>query len=59
MHTPGLLPGQTELQSAWVRVATWCQATCLVQFLAAVVLGLTMPREVGMFVLLTDVRQNL
>ena len=26
VRTPGLLRGQTEFQSAWVRVAAWCQA---------------------------------
>ena len=53
-----LLWGQTEFQSAWVRVAAWCQARRQVRFLVAAVLGLTWPREVGTFVLFPDVRQN-
>ena len=55
---PGFLQGQTEFQSAWVRMAAWCQARRQVRFLAAAMLGLTWPREVGMFVLFLDVRQN-
>ena len=57
--TPGFLQGQTEFQSAWVHVAAWCRARRRVRFPAAVVLGLTRPREVGTFVLFPDVRQNL
>ena len=49
--------GQSEFQSAWVRMAAWCQAGCPVRFLAAAVLGLTQPREVGTFVLFLEVRQ--
>jgi len=56
--TPGFLRGQTEFQSASVRVAAWCQARRQVRFLVAVVLGLTRPREVGMFVLFPVVWQN-
>ena len=41
-----------EFQFALVRVAVWCQA------LAAVMLGLTRPREVGTFALFPGVRQN-
>ena len=51
VRTPGSSWGQTEFQSAWVRVAAWCQARHQVQFLAATVLGLTRPREIGTFVL--------
>ena len=60
LHTPGFLQGQTEFQIAWVWVcmAAWCQARCRVQFLAATVLGLTWPREAGIFILYPDVRQN-
>ena len=56
--TPGFLWGQTELQSAWVRVAAWCGARRRVQFPAAAMLGLTQPREVGTFGLFPDERQN-
>ena len=58
VRTPGFLRGQTEFQSAWVRMAAWFQAKCQVQFLAAGVLGLTRSREVGTFVLILDVKQN-
>ena len=58
VHTPRFLKGQTDIQSALFQVATCCQAMCRVRFPAAVVLGLTQPREVGMFVLFLDVRQN-
>ena len=58
VRTPGFIRGQTEFQSAWVRVAAWCWARRRVRFLVAVVLGLTWPREVGTFVLFPDVRQN-
>ena len=56
--TPGILRGQTEFQSAWVRVAARCRARCRVHFPAAAMLGLTRPRDVGTFVLFPDVRQN-
>ena len=58
VHTPGFLQGQNEFQSAWVRVATWCQARRQVQFPTAMALGLTGPREIEMFVLFPDVKQN-
>ena len=54
----GILRGLTEFQTAWVRLAAWCQARCRVRFLAAAILGLTWPGEVGTFVLFPDVRQN-
>ena len=58
VRTPGFLRGQTEFQSAWVRVAAWWRARRRVRISAAAVLGLTRPREVGTFVLFPDVRQN-
>ena len=58
VRTPGFLRGQTEFQSAWVRVAAWCRARRRVRSPAAAVLGLTWPREVGTFVLFPDMRQN-
>ena len=58
VRTPEFLRGQAEFQSPWVRVAAWSQPRCRAQFLAAAVLGLTQPREVGMFVLLPEIRQN-
>ena len=54
----GFLCGQTEFQYGWVCVAAWCQARRRAQFLAAMVLGLTWPSEVGMFVLFPDMRQS-
>ena len=59
VRTPGFLRGQTEFQSTWVHVAAWCRARHQVQSPAAAVLGLTGPREVGMFVLFPDLWQNL
>ena len=35
MRTPWFLQGQTEFQSAWVRVAAWCWARCWVWYLVA------------------------
>ena len=58
MQTPRFLRGQTEFQSAWVHMATWCWARCRIWFPAAAMLGLTWPMEAGKFVLLLDVRQN-
>ena len=58
VRTPGFLWGQTEFQSAWVRMAAWCLARRQVRSPAAAVLGFTRPREVGTFVLFPDMRQN-
>ena len=58
VRTPGFLKGQTEFQSAWVRMAAWCLARRQVRSPAAAVLGLTWLREVVTFVLFPDVSQN-
>ena len=41
VHTPRFLRGQTEFQSAWVRVAAWCWARRRVRIPAATMLGTT------------------
>ena len=58
VRTPGFLWGQTEFQSAWVRVAAWCRARRWVRSSAAAMLGLTQPREVRTFVIFPDMGQN-
>ena len=58
MRTPWFLRGQNEFKFAWVCAAAWCQARHGVQFPAAAMIGLTLPGEEGMFVLIPEVRQN-